>query len=1089
MSWIQLKADIAAIIKANGVGAITGNVLQDVLNNLMVAGLGAAQFKGVATPSTMPTLTDGPSWYMAYLPGTYTNFDGYVSTGGVVLGFRWTGTAWLTPIVLADLTSFEWDLLMNGFQVKELAEGTDDDDAATFSQVKEYPVDFSMKGIIETGVAGEALVIGDVVYLKSDGKFWKASNAAAATAAPELRMASEDYGADETGVFLVVGLITLSGLTAGAPYYLGTGGAITATRPTAAGEYVRYIGTAKSTTVLFVHIGAANDLAGAGGGELTAVVDDLTPELGGTLNAGGFGIEDLLNGVNDQDAVTVFQLKNADIDLMSKRILDQGWAGEDLTKNEIVYLKDDGKYWKASNANQATSAGELRMVAADMATGDQGDFLICAKVPLFVGLTAGAAYYLGTGGGMTTTRPTTAGVTVRYIGTAITTTTLFVNIGAFNELLTSGGSDEKVKYDAGDTTAGYLADKVVAGANITLEEGTGADENKLKIIAAVGLSAVVDDTTPELGGDLDAGAFNINNLADAVDPQDAVTLSQAQGLDVDMDLRSVISQGVAGQQLKLGDIVYLKDDGKFWRASNAAQSTSAPELRMALGNMDEDDTGSFMMMGVVTLSALTAGAAYYLGTGGEMTATRPTASGVTVRYIGTALSSTVFLVNIAGFNHLLLGGGYGAEVASGLINVLLHSDGNLVLHTESGKERVNTSQGLKTSSSPYFRGLAILHPSDQAVVRIATVKNGAASLLELGSSRESSAAHQDGDVLGIFRICGTYEGSERVMSLYAVWHAEYKASIVLSQWTAAATENIKLKIWGVNDANFGKIKLYEQYFLPTVASGDDGKYLKYDHATTSMVLATPAGAADEKVKYDAGDSSAGYVADKFVAGTGISLAEGTGASENKLVITATGGGSATFAETTVSATPTQVDASDFYEFALDMGSGAFLIDAILVYSTSSGEDLDLNFNIEVFQKEAIDLTAAADHDLDWTFNLIYREDTILLHNTQLTATEPSGEDELAVDDNDKLSKYDLIIIAGAEYHRVKALTGTTGITIYDGLVAEQADGRDVMQVYERKNLGMCYNKDGDNNIYVRIENNDAVNNRNYRVVVKTTKIA
>jgi hypothetical protein len=42
---------------------------------------------------------------------------------------------------------------------------------------------------------------------------------------------------------------------------------------------------------------------------------------------------------------------------------------------------------------------------------------------------------------------------------------------------------------------------------------------------------------------------------------------------------------------------------------------------------------------------------------------------------------------------------------------------------------------------------------------------------------------------------------------------------------------------------------------------------------------------DEKVKYDAGDSTAGYVADKIIAGTGISVAEGTGANENKLVVT------------------------------------------------------------------------------------------------------------------------------------------------------------------------------------------------------------
>jgi hypothetical protein len=42
-------------------------------------------------------------------------------------------------------------------------------------------------------------------------------------------------------------------------------------------------------------------------------------------------------------------------------------------------------------------------------------------------------------------------------------------------------TDEKVKYDVNDPTAGYIADKFVAGTDITLSEGTGADENKLKI--------------------------------------------------------------------------------------------------------------------------------------------------------------------------------------------------------------------------------------------------------------------------------------------------------------------------------------------------------------------------------------------------------------------------------------------------------------------------------------------------------------------------------------------------------------------------------------------------------------------------------
>lgn len=46
---------------------------------------------------------------------------------------------------------------------------------------------------------------------------------------------------------------------------------------------------------------------------------------------------------------------------------------------------------------------------------------------------------------------------------------------------TAVSSDEKVKYDVNDPTAGYVSDKFVAGTGITLEEGTGTDENKLKI--------------------------------------------------------------------------------------------------------------------------------------------------------------------------------------------------------------------------------------------------------------------------------------------------------------------------------------------------------------------------------------------------------------------------------------------------------------------------------------------------------------------------------------------------------------------------------------------------------------------------------
>jgi hypothetical protein len=60
-----------------------------------------------------------------------------------------------------------------------------------------------------------------------------------------------------------------------------------------------------------------------------------------------------------------------------------------------------------------------------------------------------------------------------------------------------------------------------------------------------------------------------------------------------------------------------------------------------------------------------------------------------------------------------------------------------------------------------------------------------------------------------------------------------------------------------------------------------------DDGSGHITVSAPGSTTDEKVKYDAGDPTAGYVTDKFVAGTGITLSEGTGGDENKLKITAT----------------------------------------------------------------------------------------------------------------------------------------------------------------------------------------------------------
>jgi hypothetical protein len=78
-------------------------------------------------------------------------------------------------------------------------------------------------------------------------------------------------------------------------------------------------------------------------------------------------------------------------------------------------------------------------------------------------------------------------------------------------------TDEKVKYDAGDPTAGYLGAKIVAGTGITLSEGTGADENKLKITNSLDLSGYVPYTGATTDVDLNAKVlknFFISKTAD-----------------------------------------------------------------------------------------------------------------------------------------------------------------------------------------------------------------------------------------------------------------------------------------------------------------------------------------------------------------------------------------------------------------------------------------------------------------------------------------------------------------------------------------------------------------------------------------------
>jgi hypothetical protein len=85
MSWESLKSAVAAVIKTNGNNEITGQVLQDIINNNIIPQLGGDKYKGEAIPTSAPGTPESEVFYYAKQEGTYSNFGGAVLPKGLHL--------------------------------------------------------------------------------------------------------------------------------------------------------------------------------------------------------------------------------------------------------------------------------------------------------------------------------------------------------------------------------------------------------------------------------------------------------------------------------------------------------------------------------------------------------------------------------------------------------------------------------------------------------------------------------------------------------------------------------------------------------------------------------------------------------------------------------------------------------------------------------------------------------------------------------------------------------------------------------------------------------------------------------------------
>lgn len=93
-NWNTLKTAVADIINANGNQAITGQLLQNVLNNIITNVGENATFAGIATLDTNPGAPDGPVFYLAANAGIYPNFNGIEVQGGEAVILLWNNNAW-----------------------------------------------------------------------------------------------------------------------------------------------------------------------------------------------------------------------------------------------------------------------------------------------------------------------------------------------------------------------------------------------------------------------------------------------------------------------------------------------------------------------------------------------------------------------------------------------------------------------------------------------------------------------------------------------------------------------------------------------------------------------------------------------------------------------------------------------------------------------------------------------------------------------------------------------------------------------------------------------------------------------------------
>jgi hypothetical protein len=197
------------------------------------------------------------------------------------------------------------------------------------------------------------------------------------------------------------------------------------------------------------------------------------------------------------------------------QVLASQTAGENLTANDSVYLKESDQRWYKTDADlTATFDGLKRGIAVStQTTGNTLSILIAGIQTGFVGLTAGAKYYASNTAGAISSTPGTYTV---FVGTALSTTTLLfdqyqrdIPTGAQKDALagTQGVPNSSNKYVTNDNTSAATTDQSQLTANSTQIFGAASTTGLQNRLAQSFIPAKTKIRGVNLDKDADTGTF------------------------------------------------------------------------------------------------------------------------------------------------------------------------------------------------------------------------------------------------------------------------------------------------------------------------------------------------------------------------------------------------------------------------------------------------------------------------------------------------------------------------------------------------------------------------------------------------------